>query len=83
MFFFKRVIFVTTSLSIIPMSLIQQNPGHKTIIALFTHTAIKCCFGRKAYKKCFIIVYLSSCSVLVEEWRRVLLDSLFDIAPLL
>ena len=64
MFFCKRVISVATLLFIIHMtmyilSLLQQNPCHKTIMVLFSHTTIKCCFGRKTYSKCCIIIYLS------------------------
>ena len=88
MFFSKHFISEATLLLIIHISmyilisLIQQNPQSKTIMALFSHTTIKCCFGRKAYSKFCIIVYLSSCSALVEECM-ILMDCLFDIALLL
>ena len=65
------------------ISLIQQDPWQKTIMALFSHTTIKCCFGWNVYSKCCINAYLCSCSVLVEEWCWILLDFLFDIALLL
>ena len=61
----------------------KLNPWHKTIMALFSHRTIKCSLGKKAYSKCCIIVYLSGCSVLAEEWCVVLLDCLFDIVPVL
>ena len=44
---------------------------------------IRGALNRNAYSKCCIIAYFSSCSVLVEEWCRVLLDCLFDIVLLL
>ena len=50
------------------------------VMALFGHTTINSCFGKKAYSKHWIIVNISTCSVFVEEWRRGLLDCLFDIA---
>ena len=73
-FFCKCVISVGTLLLIIHvtmyllMSLIQDNPWHKMIMALFSHTTIKCCFDTKIYSKCCIIVHLFSYSVLVEGW---------------
>ena len=80
MLFCKHVISVATLLLIIHItmyiliSLIQQNPWHKTIMALFNHTTIKPCFGRRAYIKCCMIA---------GEWCRVLLDYLFDISLLI
>ena len=65
------------------ISLVWQKPCHKNVMALFSHRTIKCCFGRTAYSKCCIIVYLSSCSVLVEEWCRILKDCLFHIVLIL
>ena len=85
MFFCKHIIFVATLLLIIHITMyilsswIKQNSWHKTMMTLFSHTIIKCCFGRMAYSKYCIVVYLSSCSVLVEKWCRALLDCLFDI----
>ena len=72
MFFCKRVTSVATfinySYHYVYCNIFDiADHWHKTITALFSHATIKCCFGRKAYSKYCIIVYLCSCSVLVEE----------------